>query len=268
MKRLFSLLVAASLCLPTASSAWWQSIQQVAVSSALPGPPTFTARSLTFTPNVSGGGTSTLTYTGPTSIGSDTFLAVLFWIGDGGGAAPPLGTSAFSVTISGVPTSVPANLVSLGPDTSLFSLHFYVAYATVPAGLTASSLVVNWSGTVSNESSGGFYSAVASQMVSTTPTIIPTVSATSGTSVSSGTFNASAGAGVLAIGVTFSVSGASPAFTTPNTPPLPTPFDTEINTTIWAQASNVSANASSQISMAAGASITGGEADIAGVVFR
>jgi hypothetical protein len=32
MKRLFGLLVAASLCLPTASSAWWQSIQQVAVS--------------------------------------------------------------------------------------------------------------------------------------------------------------------------------------------------------------------------------------------
>jgi hypothetical protein len=33
MKRLFALLVAASLCLPTASSAWWQSIQQVAVSA-------------------------------------------------------------------------------------------------------------------------------------------------------------------------------------------------------------------------------------------
>jgi hypothetical protein len=181
-------------------------------------PPTFTARSSSFTPNVSTTG-SVSVFTRPTSIGSDTFLAVLLFIQDNAGANPPLGTSAFSVTISGVPTSIPATITSLGPDTSLSTLRFYVAYATVPAGLTASSLTVNWSGSVFSGSSGGFYSAQASQMVSTTPTVIA-VSATTGTAISSGTFNVPAGGAVLALGVPFGVSGANPAFTTPNTPPL------------------------------------------------
>jgi hypothetical protein len=54
VKRLIAFLIAVSLCLPTASSAWWQSIQQVAVSGAPPAIPSYVYRGNVFTSSASG----------------------------------------------------------------------------------------------------------------------------------------------------------------------------------------------------------------------
>jgi hypothetical protein len=218
----------------------------------LVGPPTFTFQVANNT-----SGAPTLTWTGPTSIGSDNFLAVpIFWQDSG-----QTFVSA-SFTINGSP--VPASVADLG-KTSLNSLHFYVFYAPVSTGVTSSSLSATWSSTIFNTSWGAFYSAQTSQMVSTTPVVVPVASATSGTVVSSGTFNVPAGGAVLSIAQLFGGSTSSPTFTSPNTPPVAPDAS---HATIWGSKSNASANASSQVSMTWTGALSGGEADIAAVVFR
>jgi hypothetical protein len=258
MRRLFALLVAASLCLPTASSAWWQSIQQVAVSGAAPvGPPTFTFESVAGFST----GSATTVATGPTSIGTDTFLVALFYVQD---PSPPTTPTGASFTVNG--SSVGATITRLGSGSETSnSLEYYVAYAPVSSSLTSSSLTVNWSGGIFNTSAVAFYSAKTAQMVSTTPTLVPVVSVTSGTSASSGAFNVAAGGAVLTMAATFG-AGSSQSFTTPNTPPITQ--DASFSSQIFGSKSNASANASSQVSMTWSGSITGGEADIAAVVFR
>jgi hypothetical protein len=147
------------------------------------GPPTFTYQSSNFG-LPSGAGSAILTYTGPVSIGADTFITVPVWVQNQNGFT----ISSAIFTINGS-TNIAATVTNMG-TTAANGVEFLNFSATIGSGSTSISLTVTFSGSVFNLGAGPFYSAMASQLVSTTPTGVPVQSVTSGSSVSTAAFNA------------------------------------------------------------------------------
>jgi hypothetical protein len=166
MRKLLTFLIAlVALALPVGANAWWQSIQQVAVSSALPGPPTFAFQSL----NAGSDSANVATFTG-VSIGTASanrfvVMTVGFYNGFSGGA------------ITGVSwTGGTASFVQMTNDANAST---FVVYGTIPTG-TTTTLTVTFTSAVFTQGVAWPYTTDVTTLASTTPV-------TAGAVVASGT---------------------------------------------------------------------------------
>jgi hypothetical protein len=128
VKRLIGLLIAASLCLPTSASAWWQSIQQVAVSGGGGGSPALAYIGNVTPTYASNVATATAAPIGTASSGR--LVVVVFY----DLITPSPGVSTATVTIGGV--SAVVNTIA-----SVHNSTVGIASANVPTGTTANIVV-------------------------------------------------------------------------------------------------------------------------------